>query len=547
MEGTDRHRIRVAVWWCSRFITLEGNAVHGNYVNGLNRNNIPSIAVLQRADTFNPSARSMFLEVYTSMGIEDAVKKILSDYRLDRDEVVIVSDTGNKGMLDPEEVPLLYHRSAGVLGSEVPEVVEYRKAASMNESGECIRLLRQIHHRYRYGWALLELVDRLSVIDPEEAFALASKNVGGDPGMDMKLAIFHHMGIGTPKNPRKYLEHLMSAYTKGSYPSGQEWVEYVIDNRLESHYYEAVSMVQGADVRSKVNLARMYHGGLGLEKSIDRAIDLLRFAVSKGTGNAVNDLSDYLLERNGEGDVDEAFSILDAASTAGNLYSKVRLARMYRDGMGTDRDPLRACSLFMEASSLQVAREEMAGLARDMLLESLGMDVSEDRDAVLKKIDSLTDRAEKENAHMMLSRYDMGMMVSRFDGSVDDRSLEIAAFKGNKAACAEIARRARSEGDLDKAILYTRLSLSSDIGGDVNTLIDDLVRRGSPEDLSDAFVYAVRASGKGDAWSSWRLAKMYLDGTGVNKDLGKALELLKYASSRGVSPATEALRTIGGE
>jgi hypothetical protein len=84
--------------------------------------------------------------------------------------------------------------------------------------------------------------------------------------------------------------------------------------------------------------SRMYRDGKGVEKDLDKAIDLMRKVADKKYGWSRNELIDMLLKRANDDDLTEAFGIAQEFAPDGNHGAMIRLGRMYRDGKGVEKD-----------------------------------------------------------------------------------------------------------------------------------------------------------------------------------------------------------------
>ena len=112
----------------------------------------------------------------------------------------------------------------------------------------------------------------------------------------------------------------------------------------------------------------MYRDGKGVERDLDKAIALMRQAANKNIGWAKNELIDLLLKRNQEEDLNEAFELASDFSTKGDPSATGRLARMYRDGKGVEKDLNKAIELMRQAADSNIlwAKNELDAMMKKM-------------------------------------------------------------------------------------------------------------------------------------------------------------------------------------
>ena len=86
--------------------------------------------------------------------------------------------------------------------------------------------------------------------------------------------------------------------------------------------------------------------------------------------------------------------------------------------------------------------------------------------------------------------------------------------------------------DVDKAIKLMRMA--ADVSVECkHELFDLLWKRGSEDDLKEAFEIASEFSSEGNVMATGKLARAYRDGKGVEKDIDKAIELMRIAAEEG--------------
>lgn len=124
------------------------------------------------------------------------------------------------------------------------------------------------------------------------------------------------------------LESGIRAYNQGDYETA----------RKEFAAAAAVKDAQGVHL-----LASLYYQGHGVEKNLDRAVELFAAAAEKGYRASQANLG--LMYQKGDGverDISKAISFYTAAGRQGDLQSTFNLGQIYRKGDGVEIDQKRA-------------------------------------------------------------------------------------------------------------------------------------------------------------------------------------------------------------
>ncbi len=189
-----------------------------------------------------------------------------------------------------------------------------------------------------------------------------------------------------------------------------------------------------------------------------------------------------LLELDTEKSIGEYVEFVRAQSEKGDSPYMMKLGRMYRDGLGVDKD-FGAAKLWMWRAS---ASNQMFGQEYyDFLLSTGDPDDRKEAFAVC------SDLAKSGDSKSMM---DLGRMYR--DGKAVDK-------------------------DLDAAKLWMRRGYASNPAL-IHEYCDLLMSTGDPEDLKKAFEAYSEHAKTGNARSMVRLGRMYRDGKGVKKDLKAA-------------------------
>jgi len=245
------------------------------------------------------------------------------------------------------------------------------------------------------------------------------------------------------------------------------------------------------DPASHIWLARMYYNGKGTARNYDKAIEFMRTSISDKTDSARNEFVDMLLKRGRKHDYEEAFSISLKYAEEGNSAAAGRLARLYRDGKGIEKNIDKAI--------------EWMGVAAD---SNIGW-------AHLEHIDLLLRRGSEADYNEAASR------------------CTPLAEIGNAGAAGRLARLYRDgkgvEKDINKAIEWMGVAADGDVKWAHLEHVDLLLKRSSDADYKEIITRCVPLAEAGNAGAAGRLARLYRDGKGVEKDINKAVEWMKTA------------------
>ena len=150
---------------------------------------------------------------------------------------------------------------------------------------------------------------------------------------------------------------------------GPPWESLPWDERIGAPWFE--SQARAGDVEAQYRLGEIYESGLG-EAEIDEVMAITWYgkAAEQGHVQAAFRLG-RLLERQ-PGQADAAVAAYSQASRAGLPEATYNLARLYRDGVGVERDLSRAAALYRQAYSeglvratLDLAQLALVGVERD--------------------------------------------------------------------------------------------------------------------------------------------------------------------------------------
>ena len=575
------HNISLVVWCCDDYLLSDGSIKYRREINELKRDNKQNIALTSDSDVHRilSSATDLFIDVLRTDDEILSINNISRKYRIEPKKIAIVSNNevafGIKGYeaIKPNNIMRFVHARQDQKHntSEPSEVLKYKEKGFKSRE-EALELLRIICMKYGFFWARHELVDLLGRYDnlkeQTEAYELCKTFSVKDPEMRFKLAGMYKMGIGTDKDMENYMSNLKESMLGGSDKAKYEWIRNVIDNKISHEYKNAIKFMDENNPQLRGLLAKMYKYGYGVDKDIDKAVELMSSSAKDGVGWARNELTDLMIQRNMGDDYEQAFKKCSDFASEGDAWAKGRLARMYYRGIGTNKDVEKAIALMSEAAEGDVkwARNELVEMLKDYVapkipkglynqlftdtesafeeIESILIENPESARNTLEEIEELNKviRNPAVEAHLIRQR-----ILSK-EGPQALNNLINLALGGNKTACDMLGvlyyEGKEIDKNLDFAITYTRLSLKNKTGREVNRLTDLLLERGRNEDFAEAFEICSKSSQGGDAWSTARLGKMYENGKGVEKDIDEAIELFRKASDAGVPWAKDKLKWL---
>jgi TPR repeat protein len=202
----------------------------------------------------------------------------------------------------------------------------YRKGIGIEKnldySIEWIRKAVESHEYMSWNELVDCLLERGTEEDLAEAFSIATDfATDGAPGISIRLARMYRDGKGTAIDLDKAIEWMQIAYQNEEQWSWNELIDLL--NRLSGIYLEkayaiALNYAERGDPGANVRLARMHYRGMGAERNLDKAIEIMRVAADKGNRYGMNELVDYLLERDKPEDVIEAKSVASALAKNGD-------------------------------------------------------------------------------------------------------------------------------------------------------------------------------------------------------------------------------------
>ena len=158
---------------------------------------------------------------------------------------------------------------------------------------------------------------------------------------------------------------LRASYKKGKTWPGLELVDRLVERGKPADIEEAFEICyrnRNGDPQFKYRLGKMYRQGLGTDRDLNRAVGQLEVAEDADVPGSADLLIDTLLEIGDANSIGKARALCEKHSS--NVTTLVKLARIYRDGRGVEKDEGRAADILRSISN-------KSGLARNELIDTL--------------------------------------------------------------------------------------------------------------------------------------------------------------------------------
>ncbi|MCQ2071230.1 MAG: hypothetical protein MJZ68_08875, partial [archaeon] len=398
---------------------------------------------------------------------------------------------------------------------------------------------------------------------PEIVYDLAESGV---PEAQYRLALMYRDGDGMPRDPEKYEEWARRASEQGNVQAQVEYAEILL--RKDPKSEEAVSLyrlaAEGGNNTARLKLSMM----LGSDTDRERAevLEVFRRLAEKGNAFDCYRYADLLLKSAWtDDDRKEAFGWFSKAAEGGNADAMYQAAIMCRDGNGTPRDIPRMMGF------LEKAGEEGHFNALHMLVDvyTAGKLVESDDRALFRWCLRSARIGNPRSQYLVATMYREGRGVEKDPGQADMwlDTFAHSAIALHQMQAAEALRNidigmdVTPEEMLTKAArsrnMSTRYALMSayrdglleipdrDIAletaegmseqyGINRTYLADSLYKGNicPQDKPRAAELYRSCAANGDGTAAYRLALMYINGDGVEKDRDLGMKYLEFAVER---------------
>ncbi|MBR4227363.1 MAG: glycosyltransferase [Candidatus Methanomethylophilaceae archaeon] len=349
---------------------------------------------------------------------------------------------------------------------------------------------------------------------------------------------------------------------------GRQEAKSRLDELYDGSFDICLKLAHSGNPSAEFRLAKMYRDGNGVDADEEEALKWMRSAADHGHSGATMNLLNML-------DKEEAFTLCGELAESGNKDAQYRLARMYIEGKGTEKDVSRALQWMTRAAEQghQKAKDILEkdpegsqfyvdGLISEGTLESLNkaLEITDDKEKIAKAqyrmallyrdskgvpMDLSEARAwmskAAENGHSeairCIGKRSLGIDIKKFvNEGLENRPEEIEsecrrlADQGCPDALGYLGKTSikNSIGDSSEAVKMIRTAF--DKGWDDDSALKTLWDAELFEDLE---TIASELSAKGDGIAMGFLGRMCRDGKGIEKDLPAAAEWMREASNNG--------------
>ncbi len=338
-------------------------------------------------------------------------------------------------------------------------------------------------------WATTDLIDlllaRKNSNDSKNAFelCLSAAEEGNVSAMGL-LGRMYRDGIGIESNVDEALKWFKCAYDANLNWASIEYIDLLIRRGTNDDKLDAFKICKKEAERGNAGamgrLARMYRDGFGTDADINLSIKWMKKAVDENVKWANAEYIELLINTNSDINEEIAFEFCKKLTEEKNAQAMIILARMYRDGKGTDVNLDMSIQYFKKAFELN------------------------NRSAIIEYIDLLekvNNNEEKEMAFDLCKK---------------------EAERGNAGAMGRLARMYRdgigTKNDIDLAISWMKKALDKDVSWAFTEYIELLIKKNDKTSLKEAFEICLLESNKGNKKAINILVKMYRDGIGTDKD-----------------------------
>lgn len=329
------------------------------------------------------------------------------------------------------------------------------------------------------------------------------------PHAQFRLGQMYEEGNGTPQDNAKALFYYRQAAKNGARDAYYKLARAYETNRLGVQDLDKAALYYELARRDRFPLGVMYEEGRGVPRNLERALEIYE--------------SESGLIRRFVGNPDDidVLHAYDAVHADTQLYARYRLARMYRMGEATSRNPEQAARYMFWAD-----REEMSKALLDDDEQLIGK-APFDADAQLSGAADVINYGSTRSYFMEAqaevdSAIETVIAKARKPSSVSEGEIpiEAVAFYRN-------ARKAEYTGsgrDTEKALDDYRQAAAYGLPQALTRLgwYHELGFHVTQDDAEAAKLYSL----SNDLHARYRLAVLYRDGRGVERDERKAFELL---------------------
>jgi TPR repeat protein len=328
--------------------------------------------------------------------------------------------------------------------------------------------------------------------------------------------------------------------------------------------------VKAASTRAMVMLARLLVDGDGVAHDLEQALALLRRAVGAGDAfDGAKALGDLYSADSALRDKKKAVDAYRIAGEAGNSLALMRLGMMLATGDGVEPDPQRASAALENALRVGLERTASEELGDFYLADTPVRDAAKAAEAYQRAIDTGSSSAVRKLVALLVSGDGLGKDVSRAialltaaiaagnhlpaaemladiymtqvtpsDTSAAAAAYQIAVDAGSATAMISLAKiltpggKVAEDPERARDLLERAIALGEVSSGAV--ALADLYRVESTirDPVKAAAAYQLAADA-GSSWAMVELARMLIEGDGVESDPERARTLLESAVAAG--------------
>jgi len=195
----------------------------------------------------------------------------------------------------------------------------------------------------------------LSAGDYAKAYAEYGKHAKRNPLAQFSLGLFHQFGWGRTADPAGACRWFGKA-AMGNIPAAQHFfaeclrhgIHAPADSKAAAHWY--AEAVKSGYLASHCPWAELHIAGSGVPKNPAQGLALCQQAAEKGLPSAQIRLGRFYLEEDAVRDYRKAMQWLETAARGNAAEGQYHLARMYRDGLGVEKNPVLARNWFEAAA-----------------------------------------------------------------------------------------------------------------------------------------------------------------------------------------------------
>ena len=455
-----------------------------------------------------------------------------------------------------EQIALDYLNKANSTKSDKEKVYYLQKATELgNAEAQC-----NLGYYYEKGVGLDKDIDKAI-----ELYSLSANQ--GNSDAQLVLALYYENGDSVPKNIDKAIElYSLSAnqgnsyaqYLLAHYYKNGDSVPKNIDKAIELF---TLSANQG-NSDAQLVLAFHYETGNGVPKDIDKAIELFTLSANQGNSDAQKQLQKYTSIQNDEQTVLDYLNkanstksdkrkayFLQKAANLDNAEAQYKLALCYENGIGVKQNS----NKFIKFITLSANQGHSYAQYHLAYCYKNGIGINKNIDKAIKLYTLSANQGNSNAQNNLAVCYANGIGINKnIDKAIELYTL--SANQGNSYAQFNLANYYENgvglDKDINKAIeLYTlsanqghsnaqkQLQKYTSIQNDKQIALNYLNKANFSKSDKEKVYYLQEAANLGNAEAQFNLAKCYQNGTGVLKNIDKAIELFTLSANQGYAKA----------